>query len=264
MDIGLAFSLRNAHLQEDADTDSISDVTVITVQSEERILVYDARNELLKLFDINGRRCIDSLQLCISPGSLDVHGTRACGTRLGKIYELRMSPNLALSKILHFDIDSHYFRFYKLDNDRLLVLNVASEDIHICICDTLTYKVDVYMQTKYQYRCPRYLTCLENDILVFVADSQLISKYNEACIVCLTTTGPRCNARWICQLDAPQRPVSLIIHAGTVLAYILNGPDNDSNQPLHQLLQLGLDHGDKLAVLSLPSECPELYSRRSY
>jgi hypothetical protein len=236
------------HKVYDDNGGSFAEIAVVTDTLPVKILALNNATEMLQLFDTRDWSCVDRIKLEFPAAGLAVHGDRVLVTRMfqNEVHEILMSPRLTLRNVFHVREDGYKHITY-MDNDRLVAVSPFGPAVHVLshTCDLL-----LDLTTQHSFLTPRHAACCANDIIIGDRGLALARGEIVPSVVCLTLTGTICAVKWVHQLQSGQRPADLLVYEDTILFYL---PTSKS------IIQIGIDHGDKLAVLPLPSGCPALF-----
>jgi hypothetical protein len=195
-------------------------------------------NKCVKLFDV------EKLVLGQDrPRALAVHGVRAWVTCYYSdvLYHIRLSPSLAVCKTSH--MERLYTDIAYLAGERLVAVDYDSLEIHIL--SSHTGELRLTLTPRHRFGAISRAASHNND--TFIADIGDTNTGIFPSIVCLTWNDTSSDRRWIHELPT-YHPIDIAI--GLDSLFVMCGQDT--------VMQIGLVHGERQAVLTLPTGCPAL------
>jgi hypothetical protein len=266
MSMSKHFTVHNIRCKKDEMEPIISDIAVVTDRPTVKILVADRNNPCLRLYNTTNWNCNHKVNLhdfpeCIAvdmngPGRIWVSN---CQYEYG-LYEIKRTRALTVGTILKPG-EYIYSSIAYLDTDRL----AAVFRYPLPVVNILSLTGDILLDvTKWHgFNCPMFVTCYGNDVIVADTGEKVsnLSTGGLPHIVCLTITGPGSDiivdVKWVHMLNTVDRPVRLTTIMGTLVVLCVSDSFTGQRAGKDILLQLGIDHGDKLSVFPLPTGCPK-------
>jgi hypothetical protein len=190
------------------------------------------------------------------PRMFSVHGDTAWILGDGQTsFTVNLTSSLHMEKVLHFT--QQYAHIAYLDSESLVVVYHHSRSrAGIPKIRIMSHTFECLQEVTSQHQCagPQCVKCDTSNIVISDVGATDLEIVPSVCCMSVTDDGDWYD-KWVLLLDLDSQPATggLIIHTDTVFVLystLYSTPNT--------ILQIGLDHGERLAVLSLPSGCPPL------